>query len=58
MNAMLGDGAKVTFGLLILRNEQNVPAQRVRDAEFERHIRVQPREIDDDMGGPANLIPN
>ena len=54
MNAMLGDGAKVTFGLLILRNQQNVPAQRVRDAKFERHIRVQAREIDDDVSGNGN----
>ena len=56
--AVFCDGAEIALDLLVLRYEQKVTSKRVRHSEFERDIGIKPGEIDHDMGGTANLIPD
>src|SRR5690349_14015249 len=57
VNSPFGDCAKVSFRIFILGYQQHVSAQYVRNPELQRHIRVQPGEVDDDMRCAADFVP-
>ena len=58
MYALFRDGAEITLHLRVLRYEQNIASERMSDSEFQRHICIQSSEVNHDMGGTANLIPD
>ena len=51
MDADFRNGGEVLLWIRVLTDEQNIPSEGARDAEFVRHVWIQARQIDNNVCG-------